>query len=130
MIVFQSQNVIIDYNSLNKQMIQIWSNFVSTLEFREAIDFTVSYVKNNEVLSIVSDTLKQMAVKPEDSEYAASTMTQLFQEGVKAMAFIIPEDIFTKMSLKKFADLEQKKQHQVEYFLNVGEAEQWIKSLV
>lgn len=130
MIIYQSQNVIIKYNGPDKQVVQNWYNFVSSVEFREAIDFTVSYVKNNTVLSILSDTLKQMAVKPEDSEYAASAMTPLFQEGLKAMAFVIPEDIFTKISLKKFADLEQKNQHKVEYFHNVEEAKHWVKSVI
>jgi hypothetical protein len=129
MIVFETENVKIKYNSINKQVTQTWFNFIPSADFRQAIDFTVSFVKSNEVHSILSDTLKQMAVKPEDSEYAALTMNQLFNEGIKAMAFVLPEDIFTKMSLKKFADIELKNQHKVEYFLSIDEAMKWIESI-
>jgi hypothetical protein len=130
MIVYQTTNVKIEFNSLNKQLTQTWYNFVSSDEFRKAIDFTVDYIKNNEVKSIISDTLKQRAVKPEDSEYAASVMPVLFSSGLLAMAFLIPEDIFTKMSLKKFADIEIQRQHNVEYFFDINEAHNWIDATV
>lgn len=130
MIVYKSENVEIDYNSHNKQLTQTWSNFVPSEEFRKAIDFTVDYVISNDVTSIISDTLKQLAVKLEDSEYAASVMPNLFNSGIKAMAFLIPEDIFTKLSLKKFADIELQNQHKVEYFQNMEEATKWIDSIM
>jgi hypothetical protein len=130
MIVHQTTNVKIEYNSLAKQLTQTWFNFVPSDEFRKAIDFTVEYVKNNDVLSILSDTLKQRAVKPEDSEYAASVMPVLFNSGLLAMAFLIPEDIFTKMALKKFADIEIQRQHNVEYFFDLNEAQSWIENTV
>ena len=130
MIVYQTTNVKLEYDSLSKQLIQTWFNFVPSDEFRKAIDFTVEFVKKNEVKSILSDTLKQRAVKPQDSEYAASVMPQLFGSGLVAMAFLIPEDIFTKMSLKKFADIEVKSQHNVEYFFDLAEAQKWITSAI
>lgn len=129
MIVFQTPNIEIDYNSVNKQIVQTWYNYVPSVDFRQAIDFTVDFIRKNHVISIISDTLKQNVVKPEDSEYAAKVMGQLFNDGVQAMAFVMPDDIFTKISLKKFADIELNNQHKVEYFLHKEDAENWIKSI-
>jgi hypothetical protein len=130
MIFFQTPNIKLEYDSQLKQVVQTWYNFVPSEDFRKAIKITLEFVINNDVVSIISDTLKQNAVKPEDSEFAAGVMEELFREGVMAMAFIIPEDIFTKMALKKFADIDQKNQHKVEYFQSIAEARIWISSIV
>lgn len=128
-IVFQSSHVTIQYDDEHKQLTQTWFDFVPSVEFRKAIDYTVSFVNSNEVKVIISDTLKQNAIKPEDAEYATSVMPVLQEAGLKAMAFIIPEDIFTKMSLKKFADLEEDYQHNVEYFFNMDDVAVWLKTI-
>lgn len=130
MIFFQTENIRLEYDSQLKQVIQTWYHFVPSEDFRKAIKITLEFVRNNDVISIISDTLKQNVVKPEDSEFAAGVMEDLFHEGVMAMAFIIPEDIFTRLSLKKFADIEQTYQHKVEYFLSIDEAKNWINSIV
>jgi hypothetical protein len=126
MIIFQSTHVTIQHDEKRKWLIQTWNDFVPSGEFRNAIDYTVSFIENNKVSVIISDTLKQHAIKPEDSEYASSVIPLLFEKGVKAMAFIISEDIFTKMSLKKFADLEKEHHHNIEYFFDMEEATHWL----
>lgn len=128
MIVFIDKNVHIEYFPEKKLIIQTWSDFVPSELFRQAIDATVKFVKVNKVESIISDTLKQRAIKPEDSEYAASVMPVLFENGLKAMAFIIPENIFTKLALKNFADKD--KSNKIQYFMNINEAFKWIEWLL
>ena len=128
MLIYDTSNVEISYDPNKQQVIQTWNEFVPSEIFREAIDKTVEFVANNSVSSIISDTLKQRAVKLEDSDYAASVVPILFESGLKAMAFVIPENIFTKMALKKFADVE-KPNNDVQYFTNMDEAIEWVDKL-
>jgi hypothetical protein len=124
MIVHQNSNVKIEYNQADMRLTQTWTGFISSKEFRIAIDKTRAFAINNKVVSIISDTLNQGVVKPEDTEYAASIMPDLFKSGLKKMAFVIPENIFTQLSLKKFADKE--KNENVQYFKSVKDANGWL----
>ena len=124
MIVHQNSKVTIEYDQANKRLTQTWTGFISSEEFRKAIDQTVAFAERNQVISIISDTLNQGVVKPEDTEYAASVMPKLFKSGLRKMAFVIPENIFTQLSLKRFADKE--KTDDVQYFKSVSEAKMWL----
>lgn len=128
-IVYKSAHITIQFDDEHRRLTQTWFDFVPSDEFRKAIDFTVSFVSKNEVAVIISDTLKQHAIKPEDAQYATSVMPLLHDAGLKAMAFIIPEDIFTKMALKKFADLGGDYQQKVEYFFNMDDVLNWLKTI-
>lgn len=124
MIVHQNSNVRIEYDPSTKRLTQTWTGFISSKEFKVAIDQTVAFAEKNLVTSIISDTLNQGVVKPEDTEYAASVMPTLFRKGLRKMAFVIPENIFTQLSLKKFADKERNEN--VQYFKSVSDAQKWI----
>ena len=124
MIVHQNSYVKLEYDPAKKRLTQVWSGFVPSNIFKEAIDATVKFAEKNSVVTIMSDTLNQGVVKPEDTEYANSAMPKLVGKGLRAMAFVIPENIFTQLSLKKFADNEQTKS--VQYFKSTREAGVWL----
>ena len=122
--VFKSANLTLSYSQDDQRLTQTWNGFATSESFRGGIDKTVEFVKANPVKTILSDTTKQKVVKPEDSNYAASKMPALFQAGLKGMAFVLPENIFTQMALKGFAD--SGRSDQVEYFSSVFEAKSWL----
>ena len=127
MVIYEKATVKLDYNQAKKQLTQTWTGFSSTEVFREAIDKTASFMKTNLVTTIISDTLKQSVVKPEDTQYAASIMPTLFKSGLKAMAFIMPQNVLTQMSLKGF-DSAQKNDN-VQFFASVAEAQKWLETM-
>ncbi|MBN2743285.1 MAG: hypothetical protein JXR39_05265 [Marinilabiliaceae bacterium] len=127
--VFQAPNVSIEYFASSMQIHQTWNDFVSSDIFREAIDQTVLFARKHPVRSIVSDALKQRAVSPDDSAYASSVMPELYKAGIEVMAFVIPENIFTKMALRKFAGVENAAIH-LQFFSSVKDAVEWIESVV
>lgn len=124
MIVHQNSNVKIEYDQANKRLTPTWTGFISSREFRVAIDKTLEFALKNQVVTIISDTLNQGVVKPEDTEYAAGIMPELFKKGLRKMAFVIPENIFTQLSLKKFADKERNEN--VQYFKSIADANSWL----
>mgnify|MGYP006285230187 FL=1 len=124
MIVHQNENVKITFDQDKKRLIQEWKGFASSQVFREAIDKTCDFVKKNNVKTIISDTLQQNVVKPEDAEYAASVIPTMARNGMKAMAFVVPENVFTKLSLDKFS--HSVKGENTKYFKTRSEAEKWL----
>jgi len=128
MVIFENKHIIITYNENDKSLEQKWIDFVPSEIFRMAIDETVTFTAKHPVESILSDALQQKVVSMTDASYAASVLPELFGNGLKAMAFVIPKDIFTQLSLKNFAQA----QHigQVRYFTSREEAETWIEELI
>lgn len=124
MIVHQNSNVKIEYDPATQRLTQTWTGFIVSKEFRAAIDITVDFANQNPVVAIVSDTLNQGVVKPEDTEYAAAVMPSLFATGLKKMAFVLPENIFTQFSLKRFASKDENEN--VQYFRSLGDADNWL----
>ena len=122
--ILQEQYVALEYDKTNKVLIQTWYDFAPSEVFRKAIDKTVEFVEKNQVYGIISDALQQNVVAKEDAEYAASVMPVLRSAGLVAMAFVIPQNIFTQMSLKKFE--KSQNNAMVEYFTTYKRAENWV----
>ena len=77
--------------------------------------------------TILSNALEQNVVSHEDADYAASKLLQLHSAGVRAMAFVIPKDIFTKISLKKFEKREYL--NITQYFYTIESANDWLEEV-
>ncbi|ASB48347.1 hypothetical protein [Alkalitalea saponilacus] len=123
--IYSSPVVRIEFDTTKKLLLQKWIGFASSVQFREAIDKTVEFVKGNQVKYLMSNTVEQKPVGPEESKYAASVMPQLFGGGVKAMAFVMPKNVITKLALSSFAK-EKGMPDNVQYFDNLAEAETWL----
>jgi hypothetical protein len=124
MIVHQNENVKITFDQNKKRLIQEWKGFASSGVFREAIDKTNEFVKANDVRTVISDTLQQNVVKPDDADYAASVIPTMARNGMKAMAFVVPENVFTKLSLDKFS--HSVRGENTKYFKTRSEAVKWL----
>lgn len=124
MIVYKNDNVELTYDKSKQRLIQKWQGFASSESFRKGIDETVKFSQNNTVTTILSDALKQDVVKPEDANYAASVMPKLAASGMKSMAFVVPESVFTKLSLQRFS--KSSKGANTRYFSNKIDAEKWL----
>lgn len=125
MVVYSSPVLSLDFDAIKKVLTQDWKGYATSAQFREGIDKTVDYVNSGAVAYIISNTSNQRPVGPEDSKYAASVMPKLFASGVKAMAFVIPQNVITKLALSSFAR-EQGMPPNVRYFDNLAEAEKWL----
>lgn len=123
--IFDDPTVKLVYDPARKQLIQKWIGFAISEKFREAIDCTVDFVSKNQVESIISDTLEQKVVKPEDTKYASAVMPQLFQRGLKKMAFVMPKDVLTQMSVNSFKK-DSTDMQGLNFFSNVNDAQNWI----
>ncbi len=127
--VYHDEGIEFLYDQETMQLMQIWTGFNKPEKFRGAIDFTVKFVTEKGVSSIISDTSQQKVVGPKDSEYAASTMPALVQGGLKAMAFILSPTALTKMGVNRFSK-KNETPVPIGHFEDVEEAKKWIADRV
>lgn len=126
--IFTHENAVLTYNPETFELLQSWKGYVPTELFRQVIDATVAQVRQQKVLFLISDTSEQKVVSSSDAEYAASVMSGMIDNGLKAMAFVIPENVFTKFSLKKFSDAGH--QDVVAYFDSLADARKWGELMI
>lgn len=126
--IFTHENAVLTYNPETFELLQSWKGYVPTELFRQVIDATVAHVRQHKVLFLISDTSEQKVVSSSDAEYAASVMSVMTDNGLKAMAFVIPENVFTKFSLKKFSDAGHG--DVVAYFDSLADARKWGELMI
>ena len=128
MIIYQAPSVTVEYNEEKQQIIQKWKGYSSSDVFREAIMKTAEFGRANKAKSLVSDTSEQSVVKPEDIVFAASRMPITAMGNIKAIAFILPKNVFAQLSLKKF---EQAATTEIiKYFDSYERAQEWIDTRI
>jgi len=129
--LFDEKYVHIEYDDANEILIQTWLGFISSENFRKAIDKTVEFSKTKPVKAIISDTSQLAIVRREDTEYAASIMPALIEKGLRKMAFVLSDNTFAQMSVKNFESQTKGKLQNnqlVKHFVDLQEAKDWIIS--
>ncbi|MDJ1500536.1 hypothetical protein [Xanthocytophaga agilis] len=130
--ILEEKFVNIDYDAASETLIQTWLGFISSENFRNAIDKTVDISREKNVRAIISDTSQLSIVRREDTEYAASVMPELIQNGLKRMAFVLSENAFAQMSVKNFSTQTKEKVEEnelVKHFASMELAKKWINSV-
>ncbi len=123
--IIESQEVKLYYDSDRKQLKASYLGFVRSSNFRHAIDSIVESSVKYDVHSLLVDSLNQGPVSKEDNEYASSTMPSLAENGLKYMAFVMPQQIITAMGVKRFSKINNS-DVQLGHFTRIDEAEDWI----
>lgn len=114
------------YYPEKKRMVQNWSGFINTEDFKKTIDQVIALSEKYKIEKILSDTSKQSILKMEATDYAASVVPKILKNGVRKMAFLVPENIFAKLSVNNFIDKSGKEE--IKYFANKQKAEEWLDS--
>jgi hypothetical protein len=108
-----------------KCVVQTWKGYCESSEFRKAIVDTLTFFEQNNVSRIISDTRKQKVVKPEDTDWVATTVNpKLISNGLRKMAFILPEDVFASLSVDRFLKISNN--FELGHFQDMEEAKSWI----
>lgn len=107
-----------------KRLYQAWFGYLTVDQFKAAIDISVNCFKEHDLTTILSDTTHQAVLAKEGSDYAASVVPVLMENGMKKIAFILPKSIFTKLAVQNFT--EQSQTGASRSFTSLEEAERWL----
>jgi hypothetical protein len=130
-VIFQENYVVIGYRREMRLVISHWKGPVTIDEFRHAIDFLISFIEQNPVLYVLTDTREQAVVSKESTDYAANAAPRLIASGVKNMLFILPTSLFTLMSVDMYKEKlgnDDTTMHFAQYFDNPDDALAWIEA--
>ncbi|GEM_PF-3885325 len=124
--IISNNYVRLEYFPDKKRLVQTWMHYVPSDIFRETINTSLNFVKEHDVVSVLSDTLEQKVVSLDDAKFAAASIKNFSDAGVTAFAFVMPRNVFTKISLKEFEKSEAMDISQ--YFHNLDDANNWLDS--
>ena len=118
--------VTIERDDQLKCLIQTWKGFAKSENFREAITQSLEIIKKGGLDKIISNTKDFALVKKEDTDWVAQVITpQMVKHGLRYMAFIVPTNVFTQITVDNFkekADAVVK----IRYFDQVEAAKEWM----
>lgn len=126
MIVLNKPYVTIERDDEMKCLIQTWKGFAKSNEFRAAINDSLAFFVKGGIDKIISDTKEFSLVKKEDTDWVAQVITpQMVQHGLRYMAFVVPKNVFTKISVDNFKE-GANSVVSIRYFDEVALAKQWL----
>jgi hypothetical protein len=129
MILYEKTYITLEYDEKLNCLTQHWKGFATSEQFREGINQSVLYFQDKKINKLISDTKDFAVVKKDDTDWVASYATPIMvKNGLKYMAFILPTNVFTQVSVNNFKS-KADDILQIKYFDNLDKALQWLKSV-
>ena len=126
MILFERPYVTLELDEQLKCLTQRWKGFAKSEQFREGINKSLEFFQQKQIDKIISDTKDFSLVKKEDTDWVATVITpKMVQHGLRRMAFIVPTNIFTQITIDNFKN-EAKGGVAIQYFDDYEKAKDWM----
>ena len=126
MILFERPYVTLELDEEFSCLTQRWKGFAKSEQFREGINKSLEIFQQRQIDKIISDTQNASLVKKEDTDWVATIIIpKLVQRGLRCMAFIVPTNVFTQISVDNFKN-EAKGGVRIQYFDDYEKAKEWI----
>lgn len=127
--VFENQNVVIECDENTKCLIQNWKGLAGSLRFRESIEKTIELFEEKKLDKILSNTKESGMVKKVDTDWVGTyAMPILIKNGLKFMAFVVPNNIFTQRSIDNFKH-NAPGPVEIRYFNDDAQAREWFAEI-
>ena len=119
----------LDYDQNIDCIVSEWLTPPTSSEFREGMHASIEMMKEFKTGKLISDTTNLGAMSPEDMEWSSTEwVAEALKVGYHKFACILPQDIFTLMSVQETMDKVKPDQLvDVKYFSDRKEAEKWMK---
>lgn len=129
MVLFQKPYLTIEYDDKMRCLIQHWKGFATSEQFREGINQSVDFFEKKKPTKLISDTKEFAVVKKDDTDWVANQATpKMISHGLKHMAFILPTNVFTQVSVNNFKS-KADDIVQIQYFDSLDKAKQWLENV-
>lgn len=129
MIFFESPEINIEWDEMDKLVIMEWKGFVIGEKFRNAVDKGLELLIEKRGSKWLADLTTMGVISQQDQKWADEDwFPRAAKSGIRYMAMITPEKMISKMSVRnvinKVGDLEI----ETEYFGSREEAKTWLRS--
>jgi hypothetical protein len=127
MILFQQPYLIIEYDEKLSCLSQHWKGYAKSDQFRAGIEKSIELFKLKRATALISNTKELAIVSNEDTHWAATYATpKMISYGLTYVAFIVPTNVFTQVSVDSFKNKTEDKV-QFQYFTDLVKAKEWIR---
>ena len=126
MLLVDKPFVTIERDDQLRCLTQTWKGFAKSEDFRAAIEQSLEFFEKGDLDKIISNTKDAALVKKEDTDWVAQVITpQMVQHGLRYMAFIVPTNVFTQVTVDNFKE-EADSVVSIRYFDKVETAKDWL----
>ena len=132
MIIYQTSFLELAYWADEKCLYQHWRGFTSSENFRIGILKSLECMQDYEIIKIITDTREQGLVRKQDTDWVVLEIApKMWASGLIAQAFVLPQDIFTQVSVQNYSEqtTNLSQQLQISYFENLDSAKKWLQTL-
>ncbi|HEY8936291.1 MAG TPA: hypothetical protein VIM65_13755 [Cyclobacteriaceae bacterium] len=123
---FEKDFIAIGYDKTNHLIVLKWKIAPTSAEFREGLHSLLAAIEQFKTGKVIVDTTHLGTIHPDDQQWSVTEWTQkAMQAGYSKLAIIIPDDIFTQMSVEDAMN-STNNILPFAYFSNMTPAMEWI----
>ncbi|MEY3220033.1 MAG: hypothetical protein RIT27_1390 [Pseudomonadota bacterium] len=134
-ILYETKNVQMYIDESVPCLVNVWSGFVPSKHFRDAILKLVELLKEHRPhypkLHLLADTRTLGVVSRDDVQWVSDKINPLYLEaGAQFEAFVLSEDAFGQMAVKRYvSNTTEKDAFTVQMFTTLEDAKAWLISV-
>lgn len=136
MILFKEKYGSLEYDSTVPCITATFNGFMSSEQFRnflnKGLDFLIEKKRFHDRILWLADTTKHVVQPDKDTRWVADEWNpRALKAGIFHVAFVLPENVFGGLSVKKYAESSEKKGDSmvVQMFGDIDSAKRWFKEL-
>ncbi len=130
-VIFNDEKLLLEYSDEEKILYQTWKGLTLNETFTNLLDETFKVIVEKQPDGILLDAREHKGLGPANHALVAEKLEEYAKNhGVIKQAFLLPEDIFSKVSVENFSKrMEAEETHVVTgIFKSFDEAVNWLKN--
>ena len=134
--LFEEKFGTLEYDASVPCITATFNGFMSSEQFRsflsKGLDLMIEKKKNHNKILWLADTRKHVVQPDKDTKWVADEWNpRALEAGINHIAFVLPENVFGGISVKKYAETTEKKDETmvVQMFGDIESAKRWFKNL-
>lgn len=125
-----------EYDASVPCIVATFNGFMSSEQFRHflnlGLELLIEKKKEHNRILWLADTSKHVVQPDKDTQWVAQEWNpRALQAGINHVAFVLPDNVFGNMSVKKYSDSTEKKGDKmiVQMFGDLASAKRWFRNL-
>jgi len=134
--LFEEKFGTLEYDPTVPCITATFNGFMSSEQFRQflttGLDLMIEKKKEHGRILWLADTRKHVVQPDKDTKWVADEWNpRALKEGINHVAFVLPENVFGGLSVKKYAENTEKKTNEmvVQMFGDLESAKNWFKKV-
>lgn len=132
--IYEREYVTLDYDPSVPCIVATHLKFMLVEEFKSHLDFALDFmkgkIKETGRMLFLADTTLSPAADTEAVKWTAEDWTpRALEAGIKHVAFVLPENEWSKMSVDEYTEAGKKNGMDITYFQDLESAKNWFRDM-